>query len=479
MNLFQRLIVSSCLITGLGLHAGAQVSNSLYFMKGVPQSNRVNPAYQPACNFYIGIPLLAPLRNEESSNPFVWNDIFYPHPSEDSMITFLHPLGDKEAFLNKLKSNNYITSMSGTSLLSFGFRTEAGYFSMDVTTRFEGGVNFPGDLGKLLLSGAEDGKSYQLNGLSADLWGFDEVSLGWSGAILDNLKVGVRGKLLFGVGNLSTVNSDLTLHTSKETWHLQSDMRVAASLPFANVSYDEEGRISDISLKDDVENLDPWRLPKYAFNPRNFGLGLDLGVEYRPLDNLLLSASFLDLGYIKWKDEVHELSYTTDYEFSGFELDPLEFSEEFTFGDYLDSSFNQLTDSLEQFLEFTPGGFYTRRLNSKLYVGASYSLTPGINFSLLSRTDFLSQRLSEQITASANFAVNSLLNLTVSYSYIDSYFKNIGAGFSLNAGPVNLYLISDNALNLIFWPQDTRAVNVWFGLNLVFGCKQIDRPLVY
>lgn len=479
MKNFQRLTVGIGLVIGLGFQAGAQVSNSLYFMNGVPQSNRVNPAFQPGCDFYIGIPLLAPLRNEETSNPFAWNDIIYPHPSEDSLISFLHPLGNREAFLSKLESNNYFSSLSGTSIISFGFRTKVGYFSMDVTTRFEGGVNIPGDLGELLLIGAEEGKSYEMDGLAAELWGFDEVAIGWSGAILDNLKVGARGKFLFGVGNLSTLNSGLSLQTSRDSWRLQSDMRIAASLPFADVTYDEEGRISNIGLKDDVEDLDPWRLPKYAFNLGNFGLGMDLGVEYRPLDNLLLSASFLDLGYIKWTDEVHEVSYTTEYEFGGFELDPLEISDDFTFGDYLDSAFSQMSDSLEQFLEFTPGGVYSRRLNSKLFVGASYSLTPVINLGLLSRTDFLHHKIAQQITASANFTLSTWLNLSLSYSYIDSYFKNVGVGLSLKAGPVNLYLISDNALNLVFWPQETRAVNVWFGLNLVFGCEGIDRPLVY
>jgi hypothetical protein len=479
MKAFQRIGVSIGLVIGLAFHAGAQVSNSLYFMKGVPQSNRVNPAFQPACDLYIGIPFLAPLRNEEISNPFAWNDLFYPHPSQDSLISFLHPLGDREAVLNKLESDNYITSLSGSSIISFGFRTRVGYFSMDVTTRFEGGVNIPGDLGELLLIGTEDGKSYQMDGLATELWGFDEVALGWSGNLLDNLNVGARGKFLFGVGNLSTLNSDLTLHTSSENWQLESDMRFAASLPFTNVTYDDQGRISDISLKDEVENVDPWRLPKYAFNTRNFGLGIDLGVEYRPLDNLLLSASLIDLGYIKWTDEVHELTYNTEYEFSGFEIDPLELVDDFSFGDYLDSAFNQMADSLEQFLEFIPGGVYSRRLNSKLFVGASYSVTPAINFGLLSRTDFLNHKIAEQITASANFTLSRWLNLSLSYSYIDSYFKNVGVGLSARAGPVNLYLISDNALNLVFWPQETRAVNVWFGLNLVFGCEGVDRPLVY
>jgi len=479
MKAFRTLVWSFGLVFGLAFYAGAQVNNSLFFMKGVPQSNRVNPAYQPYCDYYIGIPLLAPLRTEETSSPYAWNDIFYPHPTEDSLISFLHPLGDKEAFLNKLKPENYITSISGTSILSFGFRTDVGFFSLDVTTRFEGGVLVPGDLGRLVLQGTEDGASYQLDGMGADLWGFDEVAAGWSGAILENLKVGARAKFLFGVGNLSTLSSNMTLTTSAESWHIQSDMRVAASLPFADVSYDEEGRIENITLKDDVQDMAPWKLPKYAFNPRNFGLGIDLGIEYEPMDRLRLSASFIDLGYIKWKDEVHEVSFTTDYEYEGLEIDPLEISDDFTFEDYLDSALTQLGDSLSGFVEFSPGGVYSRRLNSKLFVGVSYDLTPSINFGILSRTDFMSSKVREQITATANFSLHRKLNFTLSYSYIQSYFKNVGAGLSLNAGPVNFYLISDNALNLLFWPQETRAVNVWLGLNLLFGCKDLDRPLVY
>ena len=457
------------------------MSNSLYFMQGIPQTNRINPAFQPGCDLYIGIPFLAPLRTEETSSPYAWSDLFYPHPTQDSLITPLHPQGDKDAFLNKLKPMNYVLSNSGSSWLSVGFRTEIGFFSVDVTTRFDGSLYVPGDLGLLLINGTEDGKTYNMDGLSTDWMGFDEVSVGWSSAIWDKLNIGVRGKVLFGVGNIATVNSNLSLTTSQDSWNIVSDMQFAASLPFADVTYDDEGMISDISLKDDVENLDPWQLPKYAFNARNFGLGIDLGIEYRPVDNLLLSASLLDVGYIKWKDETHEMTYKTEYDFPGFEIDPLEFSDDFTFENYLDSAFNQMGDSLSGFLEFAPGGVYSRRLNTKLFFGVSYSVTPLINFGLLSRTDFLTGQIAESITASANFSVAQWLDLTVSYSYIHSYFKNVGAGFSIHKGPINLYVVSDNAMNLVFWPQDTRAVNVWLGVNLIFGCKDIyrDRPLVY
>jgi hypothetical protein len=206
---------------------------------------------------------------------------------------------------------------------------------------------------------------------------------------------------------------------------------------------------------------------------------VDLGVEYRPIDPLQISVSLVDLGYIKWKDEVHQVEYKTEYDFTGLELNPFDLSEDYSFEDYLDSTLTQMTDSLQGFLQFTPGGAYSKRLNTKLYAGVSYYLTPNINMGLLSRTDFLNGKVSEQVTASANFTTGRILNFSLSYSYMNAYFKNIGAGLSINAGPLNLYLISDNALNALFWPEEARSVNLWFGMNFVFGYKEkMDYPLV-
>ena len=203
-------------------------------------------------------------------------------------------------------------------------------------------------------------------------------------------------------------------------------------------------------------------------------------MDYRPIEKLQIGLSVVDLGYIKFKDEVHQLDYTTTYDFPGFDFNPFELSDEFTFGEYIDSSFSQLADSLSNFAVFTPGAVYSKRLNTKLYVGVSYDVHPNINLGLLSRTDFLNNYIAEQVTASANFKAGRMLNLSLSYSYMNNYFQNIGAGISLNAGPVNVYLVSDNALNVLFWPEDARAANIWFGFNLLFGYKdKPDHPLVH
>ena len=107
-------------------------------------------------------------------------------------------------------------------------------------------------------------------------------------------------------------------------------------------------------------------------------------------------------------------------------------------------------------------------------------MTPNINFGILSRTDFLKSSIAEQLTASVNLSTGRFLNLTLSYSWINNYIKNIGTGLSINAGPLNIYVISDNALNAVLWPQEAQSVNLWFGVNLTFGySEKVDMPLIY
>lgn len=485
MNLFHKLTVSLGILVLLGMPGEAQINNSLYFMHGVPQANRVNPAHQPQCGFYLGFPMLAPMRVDLSSSSLAYGDVIYPHPTQDSLITFLHPLGNKQAFLDLLKPVNYVSSDLGTSLLSLGVRTPIGFFSLDVTTRMDANIYYPGDLARLAIEGTVDGETYQLDGIGADVSLFDELSLGWSGAILENLHVGARAKLLFGISSLSTTSSELSVTTSQDVWNIQSDMMFNASLPFADVRYDQDGLFDTLVINNDLDPPSASSIRGYVFNGGNMGLGVDLGVDYRPIEQLLISASVLDIGYIKWKEGIHEASYDMEFDFRGLEINPFEISEDQEFGDYMDSIFTQLGDSLSNFLTFTPGGVYSKRLNTKLFVGASYFVTPKINFGILSRTDFLGDQITQQVTATANLTTGRMVNFSLSYSYMNDYFKNFGAGLSLNAGPLNMYILSDNILNVVFWPQEARSVNLWFGMNLVFGYKKfmqagsMDRPLLY
>jgi uncharacterized protein DUF5723 len=300
MKPLNRSILALGIITCMGMPLVSQVNNTLYFMHGVPQANRVNPAFQPKGNIYIGFPLLAPIRAELSSSSLAWEDVIYRNPSEpDSLITFMHPLGSKEAFLNKLKPVNVVASDLGSSLLSVGFRTSVGFFTLDVITRWDGNIYYPGDLARLLVTGAHEGEVYELDGIGTDLMAFDEISAGWSGEIMENLTIGAKGKVLFGIGDLSTISSDLSVTTSQDIWNIQSDMQFNASLPFAEVVYDDDGMIEDVVINDDLENPNFSSVSNYMFNTKNLGFGVDLGVDYRPIDQLILVTSGGRMKFIR------------------------------------------------------------------------------------------------------------------------------------------------------------------------------------
>jgi len=473
------------LTAGTCLQVTGQFNNTLYFMKGVPQSNRINPANQPECGLYLGFPVLSTVRGGVAFSSQTYRDLIQRHPTEDSLITFLHPLADKQSYIDRLKPVNLVAANLSTSLASFGFRTPIGFFSIGVANRLDGSLTYPADLINLMVYGVKDGRTYTLDGLGANLSLFNEVSLGWSGILSDRLQIGARAKLLLGVGNLYTSQSDVSLYTSMDRWHVESDLLINASLDFMDVQYNEDGFIEDVQIDEDIRNLNPYEIAGYAFSTGNIGFGVDLGVVYRPMERLSLNISLLDLAYIKWDQGNHQVSIKGEYEFTGIELNPFDIPGDQTVGDYLDSTFSELADSLSGFVSMGPGSPYNKRLNTKLYAGASYTIHPMITFGILSRTDFRNQITLEHITASANFALGRFLNLTLSYSYMYSNFRNIGLGIALNAGPVNLYLVSDNALNIVFWPEASQSAQFWFGLNLVFGYKKLmkgpeaDRPLVY
>lgn len=479
MKALSRSIFIAGLVACLIVPAQGQINNTLYFMKGIPQSNRFNPAYQPNCEFYIGLPLVSPARGGLSYTSQNYGDVIQQHPTEDSLITFLHPLADREAFMGKLKPVNMVVSNLGTSLLSMGFNTEAGFFSLGAATRMDGSFRYPADLLNVLVYGAEEGRTYTMDGLAANMSLFTEISAGWATSILDNLEVGVRAKMLFGIGNLYTQNSEFSLYTSEDAWNIQANMLINASVGFADVVYNDDEMIEEIVIDEDLRELNPYALARYAFNAGNLGFGVDLGAVFRPMEQLSLNLSVVDLGFIKWKEEVHQLSFQADYEFQGIELNPFELSGENALGDYLDSTFSQMADSIRGFIEMGPGGPYSKMLNTKLYAGASYAITPMFGVGILSRTDFRKDIVTESVTASANFSPHRIVNLALSYSYMQSSFRNFGAGVALNVGPLNLYMVSDNALNVLFWSELSRSVNVWIGLNLVFGYKEkLDSPLV-
>jgi len=444
-------------------------------MRGVPQVYQVNPAFQPECNFFLGLPGISPLNAKVAISPFAINDVLIYDESIDSLITFLHPLADTDAFLSILKEKNFINTDVSSAIVSFGFRAKNAYLSFDISQRVSARAEIPEDLFKLPIYGPDSARNYDFNnfGVHASVW--SEYALGASYQFGEKLSIGWRGKLLFGQANINTNKFDVTLSTSEDSWPVHSAITLDVCAPFLDVVYDDEGMI-------DFDNLEmrdlsiPKDLPSIAFNPKNFGLAMDIGMDFRPLNWLQISASLVDLGYIKWNDYVYNLENNAEYDFMGVEvnLDSEDFMQD-------------LADSLEQVFKFSATeNPYSTALPAKIYAGVAVYPHPRISFGALSRTEILAGDIYQQFTLSANFYPIRMLSAAFSYSIIDRYYKNLGIGLSFKPGPFNMYLITDTGPSAAFWPYEARFVNLRLGFNLVFGCKKLSKkekkvvlPLIY
>jgi hypothetical protein len=471
------------LFSGSGYVMGQQ-SNVLYYMNGVPQSYLVNPATQPSCDVYVGIPVISPVQVFVENSSFSISDVMWYEG--DTTRLFFNTTESQSDFLSNLGNSNYISADVSTSIFSFGFRTGDIYVTYDLTERASFRFAYPGDLIKFMFEGNEDGEEFNLSSIGIEAVGFLEFAAGVSHKINDQVVLGYRGKFLLGQGNISTRHMNAQLLTGREEWIFRSGFDLNATLPFIDIPTDSAGDFSfdDINTQDNLMASDYVRMIT-----GNKGLAVDAGINYTPMDKLTLSASLLDLGFIRWKHNTYNISQDVEYIFEGIETDISKIDTNF-FHDLGDSLLN-IFDSTFVLNNTNSEKPYTSFLGAKLYLGGRYQIIPEISVGLLSRTEIFKGRIREQLTLSANFYPIKLVSASLSYTIMNKTFNNFGFGLSLKPGPFNIYIITDNIpFNFaveqssgIPIPHKNRSLNVRFGFNLVFGCdkekrKTKDQPLI-
>ncbi len=470
------LILSAVLF--LSVQVSAQQVSTQYFMRGIPQTGELNPAFRPDCRSFFGIPGVGSLQLKAESSSFGLGDMLKVDPETGKLVHLFDHRFDKVAFLNLMKDRNSMEAEFATSILTFGFTSSENTFvTVDIRERVMSNVFYPRDLVKLFTYGPDSAMSFDFNGLGAEMSLFNEMSVGISQKLSEKLTIGWKVKVLFGQANLQITKFDHTFTSNEEVWPIHSAIQLDAAVPFVNVVYNEEGMV-DFDSTDIRDDLGVKDIPGMIINPMNFGLAADLGVDYRVFDWLQISASLVDFGRIKWKDGVHNLSSNVDYEFLGIPITSSDDGDDNdwqqAFVDSMDETFNNFTATEKAYSTWLP---------SKLYAGAAFYVHPKISFGVLSRTSFYKGDVRQQFTVSANLYPIRLLSTTFSYSVINNTYKNLGFGLALKAGPLNLYFISDTGPSVYFWPVDTRYVNFKMGVNFMFGCKKLnhktyDKPLV-
>lgn len=471
----KRLLKYGCLAASLlwAGNASSQLSNTLYFNDYNPRQHKVNPAVQPELKFYVGMPGLSTIAASAGNSRFTFDDIFQNVDvnGERKTVLFLDENSDGlENFLDKLKYKERVYAAYQVDLIDFGFKMRHNNFlTVSLSNRFESMAIVPHQIPSLFLRGMEDGEAYDLraNKLSANASLYTELAVGYSQKLNNKLNVGGAFKLLFGHDNLHSCFKDLEIVGSDDSWYIKGDASVYSSFPGLHLTNDEEGRIHDVTMDEDVEVKEYLRI-------KGSGMSVDFGATYQLLDQLKLSASVQDLGFIRWKKNLSQIKKVEDFVFDGITYkingDSLKYFEKY--GEQIEHVVTAVEDPKP----------YTTSLCAKLNVGAEYSLFNNkLGLGFLSKTFFYQRTAWEQLILSANYRPSRWVSLTATYGIFDGEWNNIGLGANFNLGPVNLNFAVDNipvrygVSGEYTYPSNTRNIRAMAGLAFVFRDVIRDR----
>jgi hypothetical protein len=450
-DIIMRRILLLLILSGL-IKIYGQQSHTLYFLHNVPQTNMLNPAVQNECKVFVGLPLISSLHINLANSGFTMNQLLDTQAPGEYAV-------DASKIYDKLGKSNYFSSEVYLDLLNIGLMIKKRYyFTFSIRERNDLNLFYTKNLFSLVYKGNTqyEGEWVSLKGNGLQFNHFREFSLGMSKIINENITYGVRAKFLFGKLNLKTTRENVSLFTEENTFDLlfQNDFRFDASLP---VSLDSSN--GNLRTNSDYYTTDPVAL---IFNRRNMGFAVDAGFIYKYDEKTTLQGSILDLGFIPYRSNLTNYSVNGEFPYAG----PL--GDTIITQNYAWDLWDRINDSMDASLTRES---YTYLLSPRLYFGISHQLNRNITANVLLAARISRQKIQSGLTVSGIWRPYRYFTATISWSYFHRSINNIGAGMVLGRSPVQFYIVSDNVLGFI-WPQSTKNLNLRFGFNLIFGCRE-------
>lgn len=430
---------------------GAQRDLALYNLRHVPQSLSTNPSFRPAYKNYISLPVLSGINLDVINTGFSLSDILVPKGVNDSLF-----INSDDAFFSQMDGSNRFSVNFALNLFGFGFKLKKNFIFFDIKNKLNAEVGYSSDFLKFLIQGNGGnllGSTADFSGLGLNATNFTEYGLGFNREFSEKLRIGAKFKLLSGVFNVKTLENNLSITTNRENFGL-------------NIAGGYKVGTSNISQFTDSVGGNPQDIVGNLFNFKNFGLGVDLGATYDISEKLSVNASLIDLGFIRWSDNVqtHTLKQF-NVSFNGLESSML-FSKDST------NALDNLSDSLKNIFQTSKdNSSYTTALATRFYFGANYKLLPFLNVGAIWYNEINNGNYRPGFSVSTTISTKRLLSTTLNYSYF-SGASNIGFGLNFRG----FYIVTDNLLALpMFNPYGSRIASISIGANIVFGSDKEDK----
>ena len=488
------------------LSANAQFLRTSYFMEGTHYRQQLNPALTPTKG-YFNLPVIGAVNATVGSTSLGYQDIIDIIDDGDDFYT-------KPDFMNRLKDNNKLNVNFSTEILSAGWYKGKNFWSFNIGLRTDIGANLTKNMFTFLneMETVEENwrnSNYDISGQQLNINAYTEIGLGLSRQINSRLTVGARVKALLGIGNMelklnrvamsANLPSDQQINqwSSESYWNSMSPSQAAQAAQelkdkfnnyHANLTVGAELKSSFKGLelqeeegKDYVTDFD---FDSGKLGIAGYGFGIDLGASYKILDNLTVSASVLDLGFISWSKSSTKIASANP--------DPIDIKGS-TYANMVDpnnpntvmNAVNQLQTDAQGYMDRVTNGDVLdydmlqlevsdakesrkSRLASTLVLGAEYGFFNNkLAVGVLSTTRFVQPDALTELTFSANYRPKSWFNVALSYSAIQSAGKSFGLGLKL--GP--LFVGTD----YMFLGKNSNSVNGFVGVSIPLGGRKASK----
>lgn len=449
------LAVSALVAAGLaGAHA--QDTYSGFFVDNYDYRFQMNPAFGNERNF-VSFPVLGNLNFAMRGNLNV-SDIFYK--LDGRTVLFTNPgIGTDEA-MSKFGDKNRLDANIKVNILSAGFRAFGGYNTVNLSASANLYATLPGAFFSLAKEGITN-TTYDIHHLAGYSDAYAQLALGHSREIrqVPGLRVGAAVKFLIGAGSVDfrLDRADLTL--GQDSWRAVTNANIYASLKgmkFETDVNDKTGHryVSGASL-DDVSA------------PNGFGVGFDLGAQYKWRD-FTFSAAVLDLGFIKWGKTAWA---STDGD-QTIDTDAYIFNANGDADNSFSDEWDRLTDDLSRLYELNDKGELssrTRSLAATLNFGVDYEFPyyRNLHFGLVNSTRINGPYTWTQFRLSANVAPVKWLSGGINM-VAGTYGVGFGWLLNIHTTGFNLFVGMDHTIGRLSKQLIPLKSNADFNLGINF-----------
>ena len=456
----QLLLFLLCLT--VNVCGSAQSGLSLYALDHLPASAALNPAYRGDFKFALS---LFPLSYQLYSNGPSYRDFVGRNESGNGGNVLRFPA-------SKLApgQDNLLRAESAIETFRFFYNHNSWSFNLHHASRLKGIIDYSGTLPEMAIKGNAPfiGQRIPLD-TDFKLLSYEEIGIG---AVYqkNNWSAGLRMKYLSGHSLLNTRKSLVSVYTDEDIYQVSLDMDLQLEVGGIAGRRLSDLNFGPIGLRFSEEEDVLVQTPEFLFDisddlfqfSKNPGIAWDLGFNWSIDDRWELSASVLDLGKIKWKDQTGLFTAQDNYEFDGLSLGQLNFDGT----DVL--SFDNIQDSFDiiRFVETNP--VISSRLPTQYFLNLSHQFNDQWRFGgTVFHTSFKDNNFTA-LSLGANCQLHSLVNLGLRYSLMNEEYFLVGLNATLQLGDFQLYALTDNVAS-VFRPENGRTLNARIGFAWLMG----------